>query len=49
MRGEKKCDYYLEADGWIKRKWPKIIAEYSPKDTYNADKTGLYFRAYLFV
>jgi hypothetical protein len=40
---ETKCRF-LTADEWIERKWPKIIAEYSPKDTYNADKTGLYFR-----
>jgi hypothetical protein len=35
----------LEADEWIKRELSKIIADYSPEDTYNADETGLYFRA----
>jgi hypothetical protein len=35
----------LAADECIKRKWPKIISEYSPEGTYNADKTGLYIRA----
>ena len=44
MVQEKKCRF-LAADEWIKREWPKIIAEYSPEDTYNADETGLYFRA----
>jgi len=39
-----KCRF-LADDEWIKREWPKIIAEYSPEDTYNADETGLYFRA----
>jgi hypothetical protein len=33
----KKCRF-LAADEWIERKWPKIIAEYSPEDTYNAAK-----------
>jgi hypothetical protein len=42
-----KCDS-LAADVWIKIEWLKIIVEYSPKDTYNADKTGLNFRAYSF-
>jgi hypothetical protein len=41
----KKCRFFLAADEWIKREWPKITAEYSPEDTYNADETGLYFRA----
>jgi hypothetical protein len=41
----RKSADFLAADKWIKREWPKIIAEYSPKDTYNADETGLYFRA----
>jgi hypothetical protein len=36
---------FLAADEWIKRDWPKIIAEYSPKDIYNADETGKIFRA----
>jgi hypothetical protein len=42
---QKKVPIILAADGWIKREWPKIIAEYSPEDTYNADEMGLYFRA----
>jgi hypothetical protein len=42
---QKKVPIFLAADEWIKREWPKIIAEYSPEDTYNADETGLYFRA----
>ena len=45
MHGAEKSADFLAADEWIKREWPKIIAEYSPKDTYNAGKTGLYFRA----
>jgi hypothetical protein len=45
---EKSADF-LAADEWIKREWLKIIVEYAPKETYNADKTGLNFRAYLYV
>jgi hypothetical protein len=40
-----KCRY-LAADVWIKREWLNIIAEYSPKDNYNADKTGVHFLAF---
>jgi hypothetical protein len=40
---EKSVDF-LAVDEWINREWLNIIAEYSPEDTYNADKTGLYFR-----
>src|SRR5215469_12987277 len=42
---QKKVPIFLTAAEWIKRGWPKIFAEYSPEDTYNADETGLYFRA----
>jgi hypothetical protein len=46
MHGAEKSADFLAADEWIKREWPKIIAKYSPEDTYNAaDETGLYFRA----
>jgi hypothetical protein len=45
MHGAEKSADFLAADEWIKREWPKVIAEYSPEDTYNADETGLYFRA----
>jgi hypothetical protein len=41
MHGAEKSVDFLAADEWIKREWPKIIAEYSPEDTYNADETGL--------
>jgi len=45
MHGAEKSADYLSTDEWIKRDWPKIIAEYSPEDTYNADETGLYYCA----
>jgi hypothetical protein len=42
---QKKVLIFLAADEWIKREWPKIIAEYPPEDSYKADETGLYFSA----
>jgi len=45
MHGAEKSAHFLAADEWLKREWPKIIAEYSSEDTYNADETGLYFCA----
>ncbi|XP_023218683.1 tigger transposable element-derived protein 4-like [Centruroides sculpturatus] len=30
---------------WIKTEWPKITAEYSPENVYNASEMILYFRA----
>ena len=45
LHGEEKSADLLAANEWIKTEWPKIIAEYSPQDIYNADETGLYFHA----
>jgi hypothetical protein len=45
MLGTEKSADFLASDGWIKREWPKINTKYSPEGTYNADKTGIYFRA----
>jgi hypothetical protein len=45
MHGAEKSADLLSADGLIMREWPKIISEHSAGDTYNADETGLYFRA----
>ena len=33
------------AASWLEVEWPKIIADYSPDDVYNADETGLFYRA----
>jgi len=30
---------------WLKEQWPILISEYSPSDVYNADESGLYYRA----
>lgn len=45
VNGEGKRANISSAEMWIKTEWPKIIAEYSPEDIYNADETGIYFRA----
>ena len=45
IHGEQKDANNVAADQWIKEEWPKLIATYSPEDVYNADETGLYFRA----
>jgi hypothetical protein len=42
--GEQKDADVLAAETWLKEQWPKIIAEYSPENIYNADETGLYYR-----
>ena len=43
IHGAEKSADFLAADECIKREWPKIIADYSPEATYNADETGHYF------
>lgn len=45
LHGEEKSADSIGAAAWIQTEWPKIIAEYSPQDIYNADETGLYYRA----
>lgn len=30
---------------WLEREWPSLIAEFQPSDVFNADETGLYYRA----
>ena len=30
---------------WISTEWPKLQKDYEPSEIYNADETGLYFRA----
>ena len=43
--GEQKDADFSAANVWIENEWPKIIEEYAPEDIYNADETGLYYRA----
>jgi hypothetical protein len=38
MSGAERSADILADDEWIKREWLKIIAEYSPEGTYNAEK-----------
>ncbi|XP_061169979.1 tigger transposable element-derived protein 4-like, partial [Saccostrea echinata] len=43
-RREKRCDTDA-ADRWITEVLPEIIRDYKAKDIYNADETGIYYRA----
>lgn len=43
--GEQNEADVSSADHWMKEEWPKITAEYSSDNIYNADETGLYYRA----
>lgn len=45
LRGKEKSTDLIAANNWLSNEWPRITAEYSPQDIYNADETGLYFRA----
>jgi hypothetical protein len=35
----------VAAESWIRDVWPDIISDYPPDCIYNADETGLYYRA----
>ena len=35
----------FSADRWIAELWPNLIKDYQPRDIFNADETGLYWRA----
>ncbi|XP_022160173.1 tigger transposable element-derived protein 6-like [Myzus persicae] len=43
--GEQKDADFSAAENWLKTEWPKIISEYTPDNVYNADETGLFYRA----
>lgn len=45
MHGEQKDADFSGAERWIEEEWPKIISMYSPDCVFNADETGLYYRA----
>ncbi|VVC42367.1 Homeobox domain-like [Cinara cedri] len=43
---EKQGDADLAgAHFWLENEWPSLISKYSPSDVFNADETGLYFKA----
>jgi hypothetical protein len=44
--GAEESADFLTADEWTKREWPKIIAEYSPKDTYSERRNRTLFSCY---
>lgn len=43
--GELKDADFTGAENWINNEWPKISSEYPPCNVYNADETGIYYRA----
>ncbi|XP_061175614.1 tigger transposable element-derived protein 6-like [Saccostrea echinata] len=45
MHGEKKDANTDAADHWITDVLPQLMKDYEPQDIYNADETGLYYRA----
>jgi hypothetical protein len=45
LHGEKNSADVLGAQEWIDNKLPTLLENYAPSDIYNADETGLYYRA----
>ena len=45
QHGEKKDADHVSADHWTTNVLPKLLHTYDPDDIYNADKTGIYYRA----
>ncbi|XP_041347231.1 tigger transposable element-derived protein 4-like [Gigantopelta aegis] len=45
LHGEKKDADVAAADNWSKTVLPEILQKYKAEDIYNADETGLYYRA----
>ena len=43
--GEKSSADVEAAEEWISTVLPQLLQEYEPEDIYNADETGLYYRA----
>ena len=43
VHGEQSDADAQAAASWLEVQWPKIIADYSPDDVYNADETGLFY------
>ena len=42
--GEKLSADNQAAEDWLKDVWPILRKSYLPKNIYNADETGLYYR-----
>ncbi|XP_033761525.1 tigger transposable element-derived protein 4-like [Pecten maximus] len=43
--GEKRDADITAADNWITTVLPELLSKYEPRDIYNADETGIYYRA----
>lgn len=44
LHGEASSADVPAADNWIKNRLPQILKEYEPKNIFNCDETGLYYR-----
>lgn len=44
-QGEQRDADVSAVDSWLATQWPELSSEYSPDDIFNADETGLYYRA----
>jgi len=45
QHGEKQDADDFGAERWVTEMLPEILKDYSPRDVFNADETGLYWRA----
>ena len=45
MHGEKQDANNEAANDWVSSVLPELLSKYGPDDIYNADETGLYYRA----
>ncbi|GBN31372.1 Tigger transposable element-derived protein 6 [Araneus ventricosus] len=43
--GEQNSADVAAANQWIEKEWRKLIASYDPRGVYNADESGLYYKA----
>jgi len=45
MHGEQGDADFTGTYFWLENEWPSLISEFSHSGVFNADETGLYFRA----
>ena len=44
LHGEAESVDFAAIDNWLKNHLPQILGDYMPKDIFNADETGLFFK-----
>ena len=45
LHGEATDADVTEKENWITTVWPRLFQQYGEEDIFNADETGIYFRA----